>query len=175
MSQDELQQGLIELFNIALTSQDILELMKNCVLDGEGNITFNEFCSKMIIDPEDWINPIYIVDRASFIQFIYDEWQCSIMKQRADLKGIISEVTKKSTHVTCKQFYELLSLLGSDSFAGNAKKYFVNEDDELVDFLPEGTIIDIIMDNQLGGYSSEFFRNYVRELFPFLHFIYKPA
>ena len=173
VSQDELQKGLIDLFNIAFTKQDINALMQHCNLDTEGNICLSEFSTKMVIDPNDWINPMFILDRGTFISIMYEEWQASLNKQKADLKSIISSITSKDGNVTTKKFFELLSLIGGDNFAGNVHKYYLDDEGNKIDSISEKTVINLIMDNQVGGYASEFFRNYVRDLFPFLHFVYK--
>jgi hypothetical protein len=146
--------------------------MKNCNLDENGNITFNDFCAKMEVNITDWVNPMFLIDRGSYISFIYDEWESSVSKQKIELQNIISGITQNG-RINIKQFYDILNKIEATNFSAQASKFFTNDDDEHIEYLAEQSVIDIILKNSIGGYTSEFFRDYVKGLFPFLDYVYR--
>jgi len=73
VSKNELKEGLLKLFNLSMTENDINIIMDTFELNNEGDITYDVFCKRMIIDSKSWVDPKFMVDKATFMQFIYEE------------------------------------------------------------------------------------------------------
>ena len=56
-----------------MTENDINIIMDTFELNNEGDITYDVFCKRMIIDSKSWVDPKFMVDKATFMQFIYEE------------------------------------------------------------------------------------------------------
>ena len=167
MSTNELEEGLIGLFNISMSQRDVLMLMKCFSLDSKGDIMKDEFCEKMVIDPKLWIDRIFIIDKGWFIEFLYEEWLSTIEKQKNTLKDIIQNVIGKAINeVSIVNFNDVLYKINGEAFAGQIGKYYIKNEEDQIKFLSVNTVIDIIMENQVGGYSIHFFKKYVETLFP---------
>jgi hypothetical protein len=159
---------LIGLFNVSMTQSDINNLMGCFTLDKKGDIGKEEFCNKMIIDPHLWVDPIFIFDRARFLEFIYEEWNSSYAKQKSDLSKIIEETIGRNKEIDMVSFNQLLYKINGDSFAGQIYKYYTNSEEIQMKSLPADSVINIIMENHVGGYTLHFFKDYVDELFPLM-------
>ena len=161
---------MLELFNIALANQDINTLLNYFNLDNDGNITEDEFCNKIVVQNSDWVNPVFVIDRTKYITFIYEAWQEAMQKQRADLQKMIKEICPKTNEVNAKEFLRILERINAEYFSKEVYKYYVNSEDKRVTELNIDEVINIVLDNSLGGYTKEFFRGYVKDLFPFTQF-----